>query len=209
MRDTFDKQKSPNIREKYGIEAKTLRKKTYSFDDVKNSDNIKYEVEVITINNLRKNKFLNSQYFQNFKKQEVENTKNHNFKIYEDYNIRDLYPIEQHLCNKSDLIKKWFNELNKLILESNIRINRRVTKREIVYKKDKIKSIISLVLSQKGYVKLFISSKVTLIDEEVKFFIIPKGYCKPLERCLIIDNETTFNYAKSHLIKYIDLIMND
>ncbi len=86
MRDTFDDQKSPNIREKYGIEAKTLRKKTYSFDDVKNSDNIKYEVEVITINNLRKNKFLNSQYFQNFKKQEVENTKNHNFKIYEDYN---------------------------------------------------------------------------------------------------------------------------
>lgn len=62
----------------------------------------------------------------------------------EDINIRDLYSLEINISNKREFDISRFNLLNDFILEFSDNKTRRVTKEEIVYKKNKSKSIVTI-----------------------------------------------------------------
>lgn len=62
----------------------------------------------------------------------------------EDINIRDLYSLEINISNKREFDISRFNLLNDFILEFSDNKTRRVTKEEIVYKKNKLKSIVTI-----------------------------------------------------------------
>lgn len=70
-----------------------------------------------------------------------------------DINIRDLYSNNIHTDNKREEDVERFKQLNDFLLNFNDRINRRVTKKEIVYKKDKCRSILTIQISKRGYLK--------------------------------------------------------
>ena len=110
-------------------------------------------MELLSLNDFRDRKsVVNTEEFKDFVKEE------RNRAIYKKYdmdiNIRDFYPINIHTDNKREEDVERFNQLNIFLLNFNDRINRRVTKKEIVYKKDKCRSILTIQISKRGYLKV-------------------------------------------------------
>lgn len=139
---------------------------------------------------------------------EKEHTKNNNKKYDLNYRLRDLYPLTIHTQNKKVEDVKIFFELNDFILEQTNRITRRITKKEIVYKKDKSKSIINIRITQKSHVNLFLSEDVIQFDKEKLFKKISKANNKPLDECMKIMNQKDLEYAEQIIEKYIKKIIS-
>ena len=164
-----------------------------------------YEVELISLTDLiGKHSVIHTSSFKDFYNNELDRKKNKNFD--ENINIRDLYPIDIHLkdCNKNDL--KRFNRLNEILL-SNDKISRRVTKKEIVYKKNKSRSIISFKIKKLGGINIFLFKDVEKIDAFKKFITISKKNCKPLEKFFCIENDDDLKYVELIIDKYLEKIL--
>lgn len=129
-------------------------------------------------------------------------------KIYDqDINIRDLYPIEIHFENKKEEDIYYFKELDKIVLSNSKKISRRVTKKEIVYKKNKSRSILSFAITKFRGVKVFTFDDIDEYDLEKRFITISKKNCKPLEKCMRIQNDDDFEYIKKIIDKYLDKVL--
>lgn len=130
-------------------------------------------------------------------------------KLYDsNINIRDLYPISIHTDEKKIEDINLFYELNDIILNLNDRISRRVTKREIVYKKDKSKSIIAIKITKNDNIRIFMLPIVDKFDINKQFNMIPKPSNKPLCKYIKISNNEDINYFKLIIINYIDYVLN-
>ena len=187
-----------------------LKSNTYEFNNVYANPYYKgdysYEVNLIIVKDYRGvDSIINKQEFKEYVKEEYEKYKNISYDL--DYNIRDLYDIKIHTENKNDEDIERFNELNKIILSSNSRISRRVTKKEIVYKKDKSLSIISIQISKRNYLKLFIKERIKEFDEYSKFSEIPKSNCKPLNYMMKVKDAEELKYAIEKIRKYIQKVL--
>ena len=184
------------------MQPRVLARDTFEFE---NSKNI-YEVEMLSLNDLiDKKKVI---YDSNFKKF-VEQEKNKRYKKEYDLNvnIRDLYPLDIHTNNKNENDIKIFYILNDFILNYNKRINRRVTKKEIVYKKDKSKSIVSIKLTKMKGVQLFVSKEIESIDNEKCFFTIPKTNKKPLQKCIKIKGNEELSKILKLMTEYLEIML--
>ncbi len=166
----------------------------------------KYEVELVVLSDLiGKNSVAHTAKFKEFVDKELEKEKN---KIYDqDINIRDLYPIETHFEKKKEEDIQHFKELDKIVLSNSKKISRRVTKKEIVYKKDKYRSILSFVITRFNGVKIFAFNDIEEFDNKNKFTTISKKNCKPLEKCMKIQNDNDLKYAKTIVTKYLTKIL--
>ena len=117
-------------------------RKMYKFDIYNNIEypvgTYNYNVDLIVIKDfIGANSVINTNDFIDYSKKERDR-----FLYREiDYssNIIDLYPLESHLSNKNESDVMLFNKLNDFILSYSNRINRRVTKKAIVYKKINVK----------------------------------------------------------------------
>lgn len=168
----------------------------------------KYEVELIILPDLfGKNSVINTNEFKEFVKKEYQKEQR---KVYDnDINIRDIYPLETYIKNKKSSDLNNFYKLNELILKISKRINRRVTKKKIVYKKDKCKSIISIIITKNNGIKLFALDAIEQYDKLHKFFTIPKSYRDPLTQCLNIKSNEDLNYLKEIINEYINSVLNE
>ena len=190
------------------VQPRVLARDTFIFDNVYNNLKWKikyiYDVELISLNDLvGKHSVIHTDEFKNFYKEEIENKNNKTFD--ENINIRDLYPLEDHFKNKKlDDINR-FNKLNEIILSTSDRISRRVTKKEIVYKKDKFRSIVSFKIKRYGGINIFLFKNVEEVDEFNKFITISKKNCKPLEKCFCIESDEDFKYIKLIIDKYLNI----
>lgn len=187
-------------------QPRVLARDTYELSDAYlsrcNKATYKYDVELIMLNDLiGKNSVVNTLDFKNFVEKELEKEKN---KVYDqEFNIRDLYPIEIHFEQKQKEDIERFELLNKMILSNSKRINRRVTKKEIVYKKDKAKSILSFIITKSEGIKMFAFNYIEEFDLESRFITISKKNCKPLEKCMKIKNDNDLEYIKMIIDKYL------
>ena len=190
-RDTLDNSRIVENKGKNGIDFKrrstVLIKDTFNFNNTYNSEyndaEYLYEVELLVLNDLRgKNSVVNTEEFHSFLIKEHDKKVNKKYDL--DINIRDLYPIDIHTNNKSKENVDRFYQLNKFILSSNNRISRRVTKKEIVYKKDKSRSILSIQISKRDYLKVFVLEQIEQYDYNNSFKTISKGNCKPLKKLM-------------------------
>lgn len=183
-----------------------LFEKKYSFKNVYDRDdweaNYTYEVILCVIKDFRGyNSIIHNDTFKEYAKSEKGRCL---YRMYDDnINIRDLYPLEIHLKDKRELDIIRFKDLNDYILKINKRISRRVTKREIVYKKDKSLSIITIQICKRGYLKVFLNNKIIEIDNKNKFETIPKSNCKPLEQRMKIYTDEDISYLKNILKEYV------
>lgn len=109
--------------------------------------------------------------------------------------------------DSKDIIR--FFKLNDIILKNNNRISRRVTKKEIVYKKDKSRSIVTIQILKNGGLNLFLSNKLSSLDNEKKFITISKSNCKTLDSCFKIINDDDLKYIESVITDYLDNIFNN
>lgn len=187
-----------------------LKSNTYEFNNVYVNPYYKgdylYEVNLIIVKDYRGvDSIINKQEFKEYVKEEYEKYKNISYDL--DYNIRDLYDIKIHTENKNVEDVERFNELNKIILSLNSRISRRVTKKKIVYKKDKSLSIISVQISKRNYLKLFVKEYIKEFDEYMKFIEIPKSNCKPLNYMMKVRNAEELKYAIEKIRKYIQKVL--
>lgn len=149
---------------------------------------------------------FNNLEYQNYLTIEMLKEKN---KLYDsNINIRDLYPISIHTNEKKIEDINLFYELNDIILNLNDRISRRVTKREIVYKKDKSKSIIAIKITKNDNIRIFMLPIVDKFDINKQFNMIPKASNKPLCKYIKISNNEDINYFKLIIIDYIDYVLN-
>lgn len=152
---------------------------------------------------------INSKDFSNFLQMQYEGKK---FIRYND-SIRDLYPLEYHTSNKRIEDVNRFNELNGLILDKNKIlsneniITRRVTKKKIVYKKNKVNNIIAISIF-KGYLNLYFSSIIEKYDDKNEVKIISERTCTNLDRVLVIKTNEDIIYAKGLLENYINELYN-
>ena len=185
------------------LQSWVLTRDTVKFVDKLRNNQISeytYEVKFMFLPMINK-LFQNSEYKEFYKN---ETTK---LKRYEsNTNIKDLYPLEIHTDHKSDNIIALFNKLNTKILTYEY-IDRRVTKKQIVYKTskgNKTKSIFSLEL-KKDKVNFFTLPFDNQFDKYNKFDTIPIKSCKPLERRVEIHNIEDATYVS----KVIDLITNN
>lgn len=153
-----------------------------------------------------KNSVKNSDAFRVFMERELSKEKN---KIYDpDINIRDLYSLDIHITNKNKDYVNTFYKLNELILSYNTRrITRRITKKEIVYKKDKVRSIISIMISKNVGVKIFLLPLRDEIDKEKRFITISSSNRKPLEKTFNINDDDDYKYIECLLYKYLDVVL--
>lgn len=187
-----------------------LARDTYELSDAYiseyNKTTYKYEVELISLSDLMyKFSVTNTEDYKKFKDKEIEKNRGKEYDM--DYNIRDLYPIEIHLENKNENDISKFENLNSFILSLNDKITRRVTKKEIVYKKNKSKSILSIILTKNSGIKLFVLPIVEELDFNNKFFIISSGNRKPLECCIKIRDDEDLKYVKLIIKKYFQKIL--
>lgn len=185
--------------------------KTYHFNNIYNCNyyqaNYIYDVNFLVLKDFKgKNSIINSFEFKEFVTNEYNKNIKNNYDM--DIHIRDLYPIETHTDNKNALDVERFNELNEYILLLNSNISRRVTKKEIVYKKNKSKSIITIQISKRNYLKIFLLDEVKEFDKENKFKTISKSNCKVLQNLFKIKNNNDLIYTKDVLLKYIRKILN-
>ncbi|MDO4375805.1 MAG: hypothetical protein Q4C33_01350 [bacterium] len=124
-----------------------------------------------------------------------------------DANIRDLYPIEMHFENKQEKDINYFKELDRIILLKSKKINRRVIKKRIIYKKNKTKSILAFVITKFNGVKMFTFNIIEEIDAENKFKSISKKNRQLLEKCIKIQNDNDFEYVRNIIDKYLDKVL--
>ena len=159
-------------------------------------------MELLSLNDFRgKKSVVNTEEFKDFVKEE------RNRVIYKKYdmdiNIRDLYPINIHTDNKREEDVERFNQLNIFLLNFNDRINRRVTKKEIVYKKDKCRSILTIQISKRGYLKVFALPCIEKYDFLHLFKTIAKSNCKPLEKLILIKEDKDLKYLIETIKQYL------
>ena len=195
----------------YKLKPTVLLKEKFNFDNVYNNKyyiaKYIYEVELLILNDFRgKKSVVNTHDFQNLLIEEHGKEEKKKYDL--DINIRDLYPIEIHYTNKSSEDIERFNKINEIMLQINDRISRRVTKKEIVYKKDKSKSILSIQISKRKYLKIFFLPAVEDFDYESKFTIISRSNRKPLERLFKIKSEEDFKYMVPIIKKYIKKVLS-
>lgn len=127
----------------------------------------------------------------------------------EDVNIRDLYPIDIHFKNKNKDDIERFNKLNDIILSNSDNISRRVTKKEIVYKKNKSRSILLFKLRTHGGINIFTFKDIEKYDVYNKFITISKKNCKPLEKCFCIESDEDLKYIELIIDKYLSIVLDE
>jgi len=159
-----------------------------------------YEVEFVLLKDLRgSNSLCNDLAYKDYYESEVSRFQNKTYD--EDIHIRDLYPLEIHTSNKREIDINRFNLLNDFILGSSDNITRRVTKKEIVYKKNKAKSIVTMSI-KKDYINLYTLSDIERFDIKERLEDVPEKSRKPMNKKLIITNEEDMYYAQSILKNY-------
>ena len=150
---------------------------------------------------------FDNQKYQNYLTTEMEKEKN---KLYDsNINIRDLYPISIHTDEKKLEDINLFYKLNDIILNLNDRISRRVTKREIVYKKDKSKSIVAIKITKSDNIRIFMLPIADKFDTNKRFNTTPKASNKPLCKYIKISNNEDIDYFKLIIINYINYVLNE
>ncbi len=105
---------------------------------------------------------MNSEKYKEFVTQEMKKEK---YIVYNsNVEINDLYSLEFHQKNKNveDIMR--FNKLNDFILSIDQRICRRINKKEIVFKKDKLKNIMSMVITKHEGLKIFMLNEIWIIQ---------------------------------------------
>ena len=85
------------------------------------------------------------------------------------------------------------------------RISRRVVKKEIVYKKNKSKSIIAIRIFN-DYLNVYMSDLVEDIDFKNKASVLAKSNRKPLDRVFIIKNDNDIEYVSDIIKGYKELL---
>lgn len=136
-----------------------------------NSTTYTYEVELISLTDLvGQNSIIHTKEFKEFVKKE--RIKEQNRKYDNNINIRDLHPSETQFEAKKEEDIDRFKILNDLILSNNKRFSRRVTKKEIVYKKDKSRCIVSFIITKKSGIKMFALVSIEEFDYKNKFITI-------------------------------------
>lgn len=76
-----------------------------------------------------------------------------------------------------------------------------------MYKKDKYKSILSFVITRFNGVKIFVFNDIEELDNKNKFITISKKNCKPLEKCMKIQNDSDLEYIKSIIMEYLKKVL--
>lgn len=152
-----------------------------------------------------KNSIIYTDDFKIFSKSEL--SKKQKVKYDLDINVRDLYPISIHTEDKDEKDVERFKKLNDIILNHNKRISRRVTKKEIVYKKDKSKSIVSFIITKHKGIKIFTFKEIEDLDIKRKFYTISKSNCKSLEKCSKIKTEDDLKYVSLIITDYLDKVL--
>lgn len=167
-----------------------------------------YEVELVSLNDLvGEHSVVHTKEFKEFAKEELEKKKN---MVYdEDVNIRDLYPIDIHFNNKKKDDIERFNKLNDIILSNSDNISRRVTKKEIVYKKNKSRSILAFKIRAHGGINIFTFKDIEKYDVYNKFITISKKNCKPLEKCFCIKSDDDLKYIELVIDKYLSIVLDE
>ena len=165
--------------------------------------NYLYDVELITLNKIH-NKYLDIDElkYQIFLESELNKKTKKNYDL--DINIRDLYPLDVHTKNKKECDIELFNNLNKFVLSYDKRISRRITKKTIVYKKDRSRSILSVDITKTEHLKLFILSKQLKHDTKEKFVEISLNSKMPFKSCMTINDNNDLKYAIKLLKKYLN-----
>lgn len=159
-----------------------------------------YEVDFILLKDLRgTNSLCNDLAYRDYYESEIARFQNKTYD--EDIHIRDLYPLEIHTNNKREIDISRFNLLNDFILGSSDNITRRVTKKEIVYKKNKAKSIVTMSI-KKDYINLYTLSNIERFDINERMEDVPENSRKPMNKKLIITNEEDMYYAQRILKNY-------
>lgn len=195
---------------RYKARPTILIKDTFTFKNTYNSDfwdaEYIYEVELLSLNDFRgKNSVVNTDDFKNFVNEERNRVINKKYDM--DINIRDLYSINIHTDNKREEDIERFKKLNDFVLNFNDRINRRVTKREIVYKKDKCRSILTIQISKRGYLKVFALPCIEKYDFLHSFKTISKSNCKPLEKLILIKENKDLEYLIEIIKQYLKNVL--
>ena len=180
-----------------------LARETFKFAEQVNEYrtlDYKYEVDFVLLKDLRGiNSLCNDEAYQEFYDEKIARLQHKTYD--EDIHIRDLYPLEIHTSQKREIEIIRFNLLNDFILGSSDNITRRVTKREIVYKKNKSKSIITISI-KKDYINLYALSDVERFDINEKLEDVPEKSRKPMNKQLIITSEEDMYYAQKILKNY-------
>lgn len=166
-----------------------LARETFKFKEQVNeyrSLEYTYEVDFVLLKDLRgTNSLYNEEAYREFYDCEMVKLQ---YKTYdEDIHIRDLYPLEIHTSNKRKIDINRFNLLNDFILGFSDNITRRVTKKEIVYKKNKSKSIVTISI-KKDYINIYTLSNIEKFDINKKILGVAGTSRKPMNKRLIINN---------------------
>ena len=167
------------------MQPRVLARETFQFQNECKSfacdlREITYEVEFISLPLLLiKTKKIGNKDYNSFLIDEQQ--KKENKKFDNDINLRDLYPISIHTKNKQECNLEMFNVINDLIL-NNKSIFRRVTKKQIVYKNKKTKSIIGIKLTNYKGIKVYTLPSVKELDIENRFIDVPSKCLKPLNK---------------------------
>lgn len=188
-----------------------LMRKMYKFDIYNNIEypvgTYNYNVDLIVIKDfIGANSVINTNDFIDYSKKERDR-----FLYREiDYssNIIDLYPLESHLSNKNESDVMLFNKLNDFILSYSNRINRRVTKKAIVYKKDKCKNIISIRISSIKHIIVYVSDDIYECDCNLNIIDIKSQSYIPFKKVIYINNISELSSLIMSLTKYLNKSLN-
>ena len=180
-----------------------LARETFKFNEQINEYRLleyTYEVDFVLLKDLRgANSLCNDIAYQEFYDSEIARFQNKTYD--EDIHIRDLYPLEIHTSNKRKIDINRFNLLNDFILGFSDKITRRVTKTEIVYKKKKSKSIVTISI-KKDYINIYTLSNIEKFDINKKTLDVAGTSRKSMNKRLIINNEEDMYYARKILKSY-------
>lgn len=180
-----------------------LARETFKFNEQINEYRLleyTYEVDFVLLKDLRgTNSLCNDEAYQEFYDEEIARFQNKTYD--EDIHIKDLYPLEIHTSNKRKIDINRFNLLNDFILGFSDKITRRVTKKEIVYKKKKLKSIVTISI-KKDYINIYTLSNIEKFDINKKTLDVAGTSRKPMNKRLIINNEEDMYYARKILKSY-------
>ena len=110
----------------------------------------------------------------------------------ETFSFKDVY-------QRSDFNVDYVYEVELIVIKD--------LEREIVYKKDKSKSIISLRISKKGYIKFFTNENIDELDIDNKFNTVPEKSNKPLNKVLKIYDDNDYKYIETIVFKYLDKVL--
>ena len=180
-----------------------LARETFKFNEQINEYRLSeytYEVDFVLLKDLRgTNSLCNDEAYQEFYDEEIARFQNKTYD--EDIHIKDLYPLGIHTSNKRKIDINRFNLLNDFILGFSDKITRRVTKKEIVYKKKKSKSIVTISI-KKDYINIYTLSNIEKFDINKKTLDVAGTSRKPMNKRLIINNEEDMYYARKILKSY-------